>query len=157
MQNPLHDDVLILIRRIIRAADLRSKQLGKLTGLTAPQLLVLRTIGDADNVSMSQIANNISLSQATVTTIVDRLETRGFVNRIRSVQDKRKTFVRLTPKGTETLAEAPTPLQEIFIDRFEALSDWEKHLIVASLSKVADMMDAADIDASPILDVGNPG
>jgi len=149
-----HDEVLVLIRRIIRAADLRSKQLGKLTGLTAPQLLVLRAIGDTTNTTMSAVAQAISLSQATVTSIVDRLEKRGLVQRIRSEDDKRKTYLVMTDLGREVMLTAPTPLQETFVARFDGLSDWEQHLILASLAKVADMMDASDIDASPLLDVG---
>ena len=149
-----HDEVLVLIRRIIRAADLRSKQLGKLTGLTAPQLLVLRSIGDTTNTTMSAVAQSISLSQATVTSIVDRLEKRGLVQRIRSEDDKRKTYLVMTESGQEVMLTAPTPLQETFVERFDGLSDWEQHLIMASLAKVADMMDASDIDASPLLDVG---
>ncbi len=149
-----HDEVLVLIRRIIRAADLRSKQLGKLTGLTAPQLLVLRTIGDSTDTTMSAVAQSISLSQATVTSIVDRLEKRDLVKRIRSEDDKRKMYLVMTDAGREVMLTAPTPLQETFVARFDGLSDWEQHLIMASLAKVADMMDASDIDASPLLDVG---
>ncbi|WP_020408034.1 MarR family winged helix-turn-helix transcriptional regulator [Hahella ganghwensis] len=149
-----HDEVLVLIRRIIRAADLRSKQLGKQTGLTAPQLLVLRTIGHSTTTTMSNVAQAISLSQATVTSIVDRLEKRGLVQRIRGQDDKRKMYVVMTADGHTTLEKAPTPLQETFVERFDNLSDWEQHLILASLAKVADMMDASDLDASPLLEVG---
>ncbi|OZG70244.1 MarR family transcriptional regulator [Hahella sp. CCB-MM4] len=149
-----HDEVLVLIRRIIRAADLRSKQLGKQTGLTAPQLLVLRTIGDSTTTTMSNVAQAISLSQATVTSIVDRLEKRGLVQRIRGQDDKRKMYVVMTEPGHIVLDSAPTPLQETFVERFDGLSDWEQHLILASLAKVADMMDASDLDASPLLEVG---
>ncbi|ABC28508.1 MarR family transcriptional regulator [Hahella aquimaris] len=150
-----HDEVLVLIRRIIRAADLRSKQLGKETGLTAPQLLILRSIGDSRNTTMSQVAQNISLSQATVTSIVDRLEKKSLVARIRDSVDKRRIYLVLTDEGKEVLAGAPRPLQELFTSRFDNLPEWEQYLILASLAKVADMMDATDIDASPLLAVGS--
>ena len=66
--------VLISLRQIIRATDLYSKQLNKTVGLTAPQLLILQSIRDLGAVSISKLSKEVSLSQATVTTIIDRLE-----------------------------------------------------------------------------------
>ncbi len=150
-----YDEVLVALRRIMRAIDLHSKKLSKTTGLTAPQLLIMQSIRDLGNVSIGTIAREVSLSQATVTTILDRLERRRLVFRERSTVDKRKVHARLTTAGEEILKEAPKPLQENFIRQFQRLQDWEQSMIVASLQRVALMMDAKDIDASPVLDVGH--
>lgn len=148
------EDVLIALRRVIRATDLHSKHLAKTTGLTAPQILLLQSIRNRGQVTIGELANDISLSQATVTTILDRLEKRGFVYRQRSEQDKRKVHAFLTDSGEEILKDAPTPLQEHFTDRFNTLEPWEQSMILASLQRVASMMDAQNLDASPVLDVG---
>ncbi|CAN0532808.1 unnamed protein product, partial [Scytosiphon promiscuus] len=60
------EQVLISLRQIIRATDLYSKRLSKLVGLTAPQLLVLKSISELDAVSISKLSQQVSLSQATV-------------------------------------------------------------------------------------------
>ena len=52
------------------------------------------------------------------------------------------------------LEVAPTPLQDVFSNRFAVLEDWEKSMIVAALQRVATMMNAEEIDASPVLYVG---
>ncbi|MEJ2130193.1 MAG: MarR family transcriptional regulator [Gammaproteobacteria bacterium] len=148
------DEVLIALRRIIRATDLYSKSLSKTVGLTSPQLLVLDAVHALGDVPIGQLARHISLSQATVTTILDRLEARGLLYRERSQLDKRQVHVKLTEKGGEVLAEAPTLLQQSFIDRFDALEDWEQSMIKAALQRIAGMMDAEELDASPVLDVG---
>lgn len=148
------EDVLIAIRRIIRATDIHSRKLTKTVGLTAPQLLVLRAIRDLGAVAISRLSNEVSLSQATVTTILDRLERRSLVARRRSDQDKRVVHALLTPAGEEVLETAPTPLQESFSVRFEQLHDWEQSQILAALQRVAAMMDAGDLDAAPFLDLG---
>lgn len=148
------DEVLVSLRRVIRATDLHSKYLAKTTGLTAPQILLLQTIRDKGQVTIGELANEISLSQATVTTILDRLEKRELVYRERSEQDKRKVHAHLTEAGTETLKDAPTPLQEHFVRQFGDLQTWEQTMIIASLQRVAFMMDAQHIDASPVLDIG---
>lgn len=148
------DEVLVSLRRVIRATDLHSKYLAKTTGLTAPQILLLQSIRDKGQVTIGELASEISLSQATVTTILDRLEKRELVYRERSDQDKRKVHAYLTEKGIETLKVAPTPLQEHFVRQFNDLHNWEQTMIIASLQRVAHMMDAQHIDASPVLDIG---
>lgn len=149
-----HDEVLIALRRIIRATDLHSRQLSKTSGLTAPQLLILQTLERNQNMTIGAIAQQISLSQATVTTIIDRLESRGMVQRERDLQDRRRVHVRLTASAHEALQHAPTPLQESFVQQFRQLQNWEQSMILSALERVACMMDAQGIDASPVLDVG---
>lgn len=148
------EDVLIALRRVIRATDLHSKHLAKTTGLTAPQILLLQSIRNKGQVTIGELANDVSLSQATVTTILDRLEKRKLVYRERSVTDKRKVHAHLTDAGKEVLLDAPVPLQEQFTRQFGELQDWEQTMIISSLQRVAQMMDAQHIDAAPVLDVG---
>ena len=148
------DQVLVALRRVIRATDLHSKHLAKTTGLTAPQILLLHTIRERGEVTIGQLAEDMSLSQATVTTILDRLEKRGLVYRERSKEDKRKVHAYLTDEALETLKTAPMPLQDQFARQFNDLRDWEQTMIISSLQRVAQMMDAQHIDASPVLDVG---
>ncbi len=148
------EEVLIALRRVIRATDLHSKHLAKTTGLTAPQILLLQTIHNKGQMTVGELANEISLSQATVTTIIDRLEKRELVYRERSCKDKRKVYAFLTETGKTTIEKAPTPLQEQFVTQFAALKSWEQMMIISSLQRVAHMMDATNIDASPVLDVG---
>jgi transcriptional regulator, MarR family len=85
---------------------------------------------------------------------MDRLEKRGLLSRTRSTEDKRKVFANLTELGNETLKTAPTPLQDRFTREFAKLEEWEQTMIISSLQRVAEMMDAQDIDASPVLDIG---
>ncbi len=146
--------VLVALRRVIRATDLHSKHLAKTTGLTAPQILLLQTIRNQDEMTIGEIANEMSLSQATVTTIIDRLEKRGLVYRERSKEDKRKVHAHLTNEAMETLKSAPIPLQDQFARQYADLQEWEQTMIISSLQRVAQMMDAQHIDASPVLDVG---
>ncbi len=149
------EEVLITLRRLIRATDLHSKQLVKTAGITAPQLLLLRAIHDQGEVTIGEIANEVSLSQATVTTILDRLEKRELVYRVRSNRDKRKVHAYLTEAGRDLLQNAPLPLQEHFIRQFKDLKNWEQTMILSSLQRVVQMMDAQHLDAAPMLDVGD--
>ncbi|OJF67973.1 MarR family transcriptional regulator [Alteromonas sp. V450] len=149
------EELLVALRRVIRAVDLRSKQLSKHVGLTGPQLLVMQNIQEQPGIMVREIAENINLSPATITNILDRLESRDLATRIRSTQDKRKVGVFLTERGKEAVVDAPRPLQEHFVERFSHLKEWEQSQMVATVQRIASMMDAEDIDASPFLEVGS--
>ena len=148
------EEVLAALRRVIIATDLHSKHLAKTTGLTSPQILLLQTIRNKGKVTIGEIANEMSLSQATVTSILDRLEKRNLAYRERSKEDKRKVHACLTSEATDILKDAPIPLQEQFTRQFNGLDIWEQTMIISSLQRIAHMMNAQDIDASPVLDIG---
>ena len=149
------EELLVALRKVIRAIDMRSKQLNREVGLTGPQLLVMQNIGKFPGIIVRQIADNINLSAATVTSILDRLEARELVQRVRSTEDKRRVGVFLNHKGQQLLSNAPMPFQEHFLSRFSALEDWEQSLMVATVQRMASMMDAENLDASPVLEIGN--
>lgn len=149
-----YDELLVSLRKVIRAIDLHSKQLNKTSGLTGPQLLIMTEVAQTDGITASRIAQNVNLSPATVTNILDRLENRKLVVRVRSQLDKRRVSLYLTQSGQSILLAAPQPLQEHFIAKFSALEEWEQSLLLSSMQRVAAMMDADKIDASPLLAVG---
>lgn len=148
------DEILIALRRIMRAADLQSQELMRVSGLTAPQLLVMQAIAREGSPATSAVARRILVSHATVTRIIDRLESAGLVRRTKSARDKRVVAVSLTDEGEARLAAAPEPLQAEFLRRFRQLADWEQQMLKSALLRVAQMMDAENLDAAPILQTG---
>ena len=149
-----YQELLVSIRQVIRAIDLYSKKLSKETGLTSPQLLVLQAISQQDGVMVKEIAEQINLSSATITSILDRLEARELVIRERSTTDKRKVGISLTSKGVDIIKDSPTALQEHFIARFESMQEWEQSQMLATMQRIVSMMNAENLDASPVLEVG---
>lgn len=150
-----HEEVLVSIRQIIRAIDLHSKKLSKEAGLTGPQLILMRSIRELGQVTIRQLSSHTNMSPATATTILDRLERSGLVERIRSTTDKRKVHANLTEKGRGLLDSAPLPLQENFIKKFQSLEDWEQSLLLSSVQRIANMMNAESYDAAPVLELGS--
>lgn len=143
------------LRRIIRAVDLYSRRLMAQHGLSGPQLLALTRLGKGAMLS-GALARELSLSPATVTGILDRLESRGLVERKRQIDDKRTVVVSLTPAGRALLDRAPPPLQEGFVRQLRALPESEQAQISATLERIVSMMAAEDIDAAPMLAAGEP-
>lgn len=147
----LDQDVLTALRRIIHAVDLHSKQVAKQTGLTTPQVVVLKAIAVMGEVTAGKLSNHVSLSQATVTTILDRLERGGLIERYRSRQDKRIVHTRLTRDGKKALRHAPPLLNQRFTEMYSALSRHEQLAMVRTLENVAVMLGGATLDVEPIV------
>jgi hypothetical protein len=101
--------------------------------------------------SPSQLAAEVSLSQATITGILDRLAARDLVTRERSSSDRRVVTVRISDAGRTLVESAPSPLQERFVARLGALSHEEREIIRLTLNKIVRMMDGESIDAAPLL------
>ncbi|MDA3951180.1 MAG: MarR family transcriptional regulator [Spirochaeta sp.] len=137
--------VLSTLRQIIRAIDIHSRQLSKQYGLTGPQLIVISEIGQSGTMTIGELARRISLSQATVTTILDRLELKELAERTRDKQDKRRVYVDITDKARNILETHPNFLQEAFVRRFNALEEWEKTLILSSIQRISAMMNTAEL------------
>ncbi len=148
-----HNELLIALRKVIRAIGLHSKQLSKTSGLTSPQLLIMLEIDKLSGVNSSQIAKSVNLSAATVTNILDRLANKALVTRVRDTEDKRKVGLFLTEQGKALLQKAPEALQEHFIEKFSNLAQWEQSQLLSSMQRIAEMMDANEIDAAPFLEL----
>ncbi|MEJ2315446.1 MAG: MarR family transcriptional regulator [Gammaproteobacteria bacterium] len=148
------EHVIIALRRVIRAVDLHSRNLAASHGLTGPQALLLKALQHG-KLSAGELASRVSLSQGTVTDILNRLEKRGLIMRLRDTTDRRRVLVEATQQGLAVLEESPPLLQERFIQRFGQLEEWEQTQLLASLQRIASMMDAVDIDASPVLSSGS--
>jgi DNA-binding MarR family transcriptional regulator len=88
-----------------------------------------------------------------VTNILDRLENKNLVSRVRDTQDKRKVGLYLTDDGKAILLNAPQALQEHFIDKFSNLAQWEQSQLLSSMERLSEMMDANEIDAAPLLEL----
>jgi DNA-binding MarR family transcriptional regulator len=149
-----YEQLLVSLRQVIRAIGIHSKQLNKKSGLTGPQLMVMKQIDQLDGPMAKQVAKEINLSPATVTSIIDRLEAKELVVRRRSQSDKRKVELYLSSTGETLLQGAPQPLQEHFIKRYQALQPWEQSQLLTSVERIASMMDAEELDAAPVLMVG---
>lgn len=148
-------DVLRTIRQIVRKISEHSKALYREVGLTVPQLMCLKAIGELeetqDEVTVVMVAKRLQLSPATVSRIIDRLTRANLVNRERRSKDRRKVCLSLTPPGLERFHTLPVPLQELFVRRLSALPRNERTNLLESLRRIAELMEAVEIDAAPIL------
>ncbi|MEX2328028.1 MAG: MarR family winged helix-turn-helix transcriptional regulator, partial [Pseudomonadales bacterium] len=139
------------IRRVVRAIDLNSKQLVRDYGVTGPQFVTLRAIARLGPIPVTTLARAVNLSQPTVTGILFRLEQQGLIRRERDDKDRRSVTSTITTRGVAVLRETPTLLEDRFRKELSRLEEWEQTQTLATLQRIAAMMEADDILADPIL------
>lgn len=139
-------DIIYQIRRLIQANDLHTKELNRKYQVSSPQLNCLMALYEHGPLPPSQIARYIVLKSSTVTGIIDRLEQKGFVKRVRRSSDRRVITVELTEAGTILAEKAPPPLHQKIIEGLARLSQEEVKKIVDGLSMLTCMLDVQDLD-----------
>lgn len=149
-------EILRAIRKVVRRISEHSRALSRHAGLTVPQLLVLKAIGEfeTDELTVSQVSQQVQLSPATVSRIVDRLERASLVARERRAKDRRKVCLSLTPAGLDRYQTLPTPLQDRFLERLSNLEATDRERLLNALNRVVEMMEAEEVDAAPMLAPG---
>ena len=83
-------------------------------GLTYPQYLAMLVLWESDDITVKDIATRLNLDSATVTPLLKRLETQGYIERVRGVSDERLVYVRLTKMGAALKRTAREVPAEIF-------------------------------------------
>jgi len=81
-----------------------TKELARRADLTGPQLTVLKVSRGVGDISLSELSDRIRAQNSTVTGIIDRMEREGLVARLRSTEDRRVVYIRLTDKGAKIRA-----------------------------------------------------
>jgi len=142
--NDLSEEILITLRQIARAMSIYSKSLDKHYGLTASQLIILQELSHSKQMVIGEIARKISLSQATVTEIIDRLTIKDLVTRTKNDLDRRQVLIKITSNGNNIIDKKPSLLQKDFLAKFDQLQRWEQHLLLSSVEKIASMMKTKD-------------
>ena len=146
---------LVALRRILRVTELNSRNLARQSDLTASQLLLLKHVAEHGQALPSTIAKAIELKQATITVLINKLEEDGLVTRSRDTEDRRRVWVRLTDAGRSVLDRSPDHLQIRFEHGIDQLEEREQSMIITTLERIASLLDADDVEAAPVLDVGD--
>ncbi|MCQ8897770.1 MarR family transcriptional regulator [Limnobacter humi] len=141
------EDSLIALRRIIRATESSARALAKRADMATSELHTLQVVEDNPGISPGELARALGLSPVTSTVILQKLEGRNLVCKVRSLNDKRRLEVQLTDQGRQELVQAPSSLQGRFRSEFSTLPAWEQHQIAAVLGRVSGLLGADNLDA----------
>lgn len=109
---------------------------------TGPQHLVLRLLSRSGPQRMSDLAEELSINPGAVTAMVDRLEARDLVERVRDDEDRRIVRVSLTAEGAEQLRESEADVRVQMREMFGVLDPDQIEALIAIYGKLT----ASDAD-----------
>jgi DNA-binding MarR family transcriptional regulator len=114
-------------------------------GVSMTHMHVMWLLQHHGELPMSRMAELLDVSFSNATGIVDRMEERGLVERVRVPGDRRVVLVRIAPKGMQALEETEAVKQ----DRLQAILS---HLDQGQLTRVAAALD--DVRAAVATEFG---
>ncbi|MDR0230514.1 MAG: MarR family transcriptional regulator [Dysgonamonadaceae bacterium] len=100
MENDLKEK-MVKFTRLISAAEENAKEQCEKQDLTTTQLNYLEIIGELVNPTITELASVMGLTKPSVTIVVDRLISKGFVRKVHSDIDKRSSHLHLTELGEQ--------------------------------------------------------
>ena len=143
-------DIIDDLRRVFQAVSAYSKDVVNDTGLTAPQLWALKILHENAPLKVSELARCMCLHPATVVGILDRLEAKELVTRVRSRQDRRVVELNLTEAGEKVVAHAPEVAQAMLIKGLNPLSDEQRRCVREGMELVVRILAAEGIRPLPL-------
>ena len=139
------------LRRVFQVVHAQSKKAERETGLTGPQLWAIKVIADAGTIRVSDLAARMYLHPATTVGILDRLEKKGLIMRVRSRKDRRSVEATLTESGSEVVARVPEVAQGLLVAGLERLSERRLKTLDNGLAQMATILGAQKIPAQLFL------
>ena len=139
-------EIIYQIRRLMQAGAIYSKELSKKYQVSAPQLHCLLALYERGVLPPSRIARLVMVKSSTVTGIIDRLEQKGLVKRVRNSRDRRVVNIELTAAGKALAQNAPSPIQQRIVDGLKRLPESKIEKIVLSLNMLTSMLDVQDLE-----------
>lgn len=132
--------IVMRLRQILQEMSKHSKLILENYKISTPQLICLHEVFQHGPISIGALTKIVFLNNSTVTGIIDRLEKRELVRRVRISKDRRQVHVEITDQGVEFINKAPKPIQDQFMDRLISLDADKIALILWSLEMLVDML-----------------
>lgn len=111
------------------------------SGLTPPQFDIVVTLGNTPGLSFKELGSRTLITKGTLTGVVDRLESRGLVERMACREDGRSTLVRLTPQGDRVFREVFEPHLAFLAPAFESMPECGRKELEKRLKQLREALE----------------
>jgi len=144
------DDLRAAVNQLL-AADrrLRGRDHSRPGELTFAQVRTIAALGRGNEMTAGQLAKSADLTPATVTTILDQLESANIVERRRSTEDRRVCNVALTPEGWRLLERKLAAWQHLWSEHLSGYSAKDIETATGIVQAVTGMLDGLASSLEP--------
>ena len=109
---------------------------GSLSDLSVTEIHTIDAIGMYSERTMSEVAQDLKITVGTLTTAINKLIKKGYVERKRIEEDRRVVLIHLTKRGKLAYRLHDKFHNDMINATIEGLSDNEKEILVSSLGKL---------------------
>ncbi len=141
----LVQEMVDLIRRLVRSVYLDSLKMSKQFGLTGPQSTALRALSIGGPMSSADLSKTLYVTPSNITGIIDRLEKKAYVARMKKEGDRRVTLVRLTDAGRKLCETMPDPIEKKLIAGLSKLKPEQARSLSDAMGQIIDFINAPDL------------
>ena len=109
---------------------------GPISDLSITEIHTLEAIGMYDQKSMSEVAQNLKITVGTLTTAINKLIKKEYVERKRIEEDRRVVLIKLTKKGKLAYRLHDKFHKDMVNTAVDGLNDKEEEVLIHSLKKI---------------------
>ena len=140
--NEVLNSSIVIWEKLSKAYDKMRRVLSKQMygqNLTAPQFGVMEVLNRLGPVPLKRVSEELMVTGANITCVVDNLEKEGFVKRVPSKEDRRVILAELTPSGKEKLDQIMPEYVENMSAVISVLNDNEQKEFTKLLDKIINV------------------
>ena len=134
--NTALNDVLVKLFRNINTIEEQTMRTDKYKDVTTNDMHVIEAIGMDGQKNMTSVAKALHVTTGTLTISVNNLVKKGYVNRVRSEEDRRVVLISLTSKGQEAFLHHRYFHEQMIESVVEQLSEEEKQVLEKALRRI---------------------
>lgn len=134
------DGVLVSLFNDIIDIESRAIVESDFSDITNNDMHVIDTIGIGVKKNMSTVVAQLSITIGSLTTAINALVRKGYVNRERGIEDKRLVYIELSEKGKLAFMKHREFHQKMLSSMIDGLSDHEVKLVTDALFKVHEWL-----------------
>ncbi len=126
----------IVLSRANKAINEVTNEFFQQNGLNPTEFAVLELLYHKGKQPLQQIGNKILLASGSITYVVDKLEKRGYLNRVSCPTDRRVTYAEITKEGSDFMDQLFPEHEKHLHDMLSVLTSDEKETAISLLKKL---------------------
>lgn len=134
--NSTLNDVLVRLFRNVNAIEERAMRTEEYKDVTTNDMHVIEAIGMEGAKNMTSVARSLEVTTGTLTIAINSLVKKGYVDRVRSEEDRRVVLISLSEKGRRAYLHHRRFHEQMIESVVEELTEEEQRILAKALAKL---------------------
>lgn len=132
------NELLVQLFNDVIQIEEQSLKNGVLSDISITEIHTIEAIGMYCERTMSEVAQRLKITVSTLTTAINKLIIKGYVERKRTEEDRRVVLIKLTKRGKLAFRLHERFHREMIKNAIDGLSTDEEKILISSLNKIND-------------------